>query len=388
MAGAGVQRPLKFAKYLPEFGWEPIILTVKGREYYEKDETFLKEIPSYITIKRTKSFENSHIPNTILIPDRKIGWLPFAYHTGLKTIEQYKIDVIYSTSGPYTSHLIGYLLKKKTGLPWIADFRDEWTQHPYIKYKTSFHKKINRWLEKKILLDADEVISVSEPITMGLRNLIEEEDHNKFHTITNGYDKNDFLIEKNNNDRIFKITYVGSFYGLRTPKHFFDAIDLLWAEKKINPNDFKIVFVGTPFHMNHQFPDNLIQSIGYVTHIEALNYMMNSTVLLLVMPNDKAKNAYTGKIFEYIASGKSILALVPKEGVAAELINETKTGLVTDPEDAEQIKNAILYLYTQWHKDNLIIEPRWDLINKYERKILTKNLSSILDDCILNRKSK
>ncbi len=391
IGGPGVQRTLGYVRYLREFGWEPLILTVdKSTRCNIKDESLLKEIPEGIKIEQTS---HKYFPwgiRAVLhkIPDEFSGWLPFTYLKALEIMKKNNYDVIYTTGPPQTAHLIGYLLKKKTGKPLVVDFRDEWTQNPFSKYGF-FYRDINQWLEKKVLQSADAIISVSEGITKGLKTLINDE-KNKFHTITNGYDGSDFSSYKPKetySDK-FKITYIGSFYGgypsgSRYPHLFFKIIGELLKENKINKNDLKIVKVGDMERIDPEIPEENIEHVGYVPHNEVFKYLENTAVLLLVVQTKKGMElAYTGKIFEYINSKKPILALVPEEGVAADLIRKTNTGIVVNPDDVEGITKAILDLYNKWKNKDLKIEPNMDIIKEYDRKNLTKKLAQIFDELI------
>lgn len=393
VGSGGFQRTLCYVKYLREFGWEPSVLAVDNSSSFPvRDYSLLKEVPNGIEIQRTRTIEpraiwyalrKLHIESLCCIPDRFIGWLPFAYYRALRMMKKNDYDVIYTASTPCTSHLVGHLIKKKTGKPWVADFRDEWTQNPFIKYGY-IGRKINEWLERKVLLNADKVISVSEPITEGFSKLIKNK--NKFETITNGYNKSDFSDYKPMDtfgDK-FRITYIGSFYGgypsgKQYPYHFFRIIAELLKENKINRNDLEIVNVGDKEKIDPEIPKENIDIVGYVPHKEVFKYMENTTILLLVVQTKRGKGTYTGKIFECIASEKPILALVSKNGVAADLIQETNTGVIVDPDDVDGIKKAILDLYQKWENNSLKIKPNWEAIKKYDRRNLTKKLASIFD---------
>ncbi len=391
LGGPGVQRTLGYVKYLKEFGWEPVILTVDESTRFDiKDESLLKEIPEVIKIERT---HHKYLPWGIRaalhkIPDEFIGWLPSTYFKALEIMKKNDYDVIYTTGPPQTAHLIGYLLKKKTGKPLIVDFRDEWTQNPFNKY-SFFYIGVNQWLEKKVLQNADAVVSVSEGITKGLRTLINDK-NNKFHTITNGYDESDFnnYKPKDTYGDKFRITYTGSFYGgypsgSRYPYTFFKIIGDLLKENRINKDDLKIIKIGQEEKLDPTIPEENIDYVGYVPHNEVFKYVKNTTILLLVVQTkNRMELAYTGKIFEYINSEKPILALVPKDGVAVDLIRKTNTGVVVEPDDVDGIKKAILDSYNKWKNNDLKIEPNWNVIKQYERKNLTKKLAQIFDELI------
>lgn len=395
----GVQRILAYVKYLRVFGWEPTVLTVdESSKYSVLDYSLLKEVPNDIEVQRTRTIEigsriihgglrRLKLTNLFFIPDQFVGWLPFAYFKALELIKKNNYDIIYTTSSPYTSHLIGYLLKKKTGKPWVADFRDEWTQNPFASY-TPIDKKINQWLERKVLQNADKVISTSNIMTDRLKTLIDN-GKNKFHTITNGYNETDFRMynSEHKHQEEFRITYTGSFYGgypsgLQYPYYFFDAVVQLFEEGKISENDFRIVIVGENKDIDPRVPKSIVSNIGQVSHDKVFEYISKTSMLLLFVSKKRGESCIPGKSFEYIRSNKPILALVPINGATSTLIKETNTGIIVEPEDIEGIKNAILKLYHQWKNNKLKMEPNWENIKQYERKNLTKNLASIFDELI------
>jgi glycosyltransferase involved in cell wall biosynthesis len=398
----GVQRILAYVKYLKKFGWTPSVLTVgKGSSYFLWDYSLLKEVPRDISIHRTKTLEipksiarivygglrKLKLLNLFFIPDQFVGWLPFAYLKALKMIKKNDYDVIYTTSSPYTSHLVGYLLKKKTGKPWVADFRDEWAQNPFLDY-TLIDKKINQWLERKILKNADKVISTSKVMTNELKTLIKGK-KNKFHTITNGYNEGDFkdypARETYGNE--FRITYMGSFYGgypsgLQYPHYFFEAIVQLLKEKKISEKEFRIVLIGKNKEIDPRVPKRMVSILGQVPHNKVLKYLAKSSIFLLYVSKKRGNACIPAKIFEYIRASRPILSLIPKKGAAANLIKETNTGIVLEPEGIEEIKTAIMDLYHKWKKRNMKIKPNWKRVIKYERQNLTEKLALIFDSLI------
>ncbi len=422
LSGAGVQRPLKFVKYLPDFDWMPVVLTTTGDSSYEyRDYSLLQEIPDEIFIERVADKLDilagslARLPGLIFIleklrgrksedyrrairnhllrikffefPDSQLVWAISAYFSGIKLIKEHSIDIIYSTSAPFSSHLIGFWLKRATGIPWVADFRDEWSQNPLLSTPTRFHNALIKKVERQIVNYADRVISVSEPIVQLFRNL--SGDPHKFSTITNGYDINDFNIAKMNvcvkKDGKFYITYVGSFYEY--PILFFRAVESLLSNGDIPSEQFRIKLVGKysdPFRFQNPAWMDVIKYTGYLSHQEAITELLQSNALLLVIPNQRGAQAFTGKIFEYIASGKPIVAMIPHDSVAAELILRTKTGWVVPTDDISAIKSVLLELYKRWKSGNLYIEPDNEIIKQYERHHLSHNLAKILDEVVNN----
>jgi glycosyltransferase involved in cell wall biosynthesis len=394
LGGGGVFRTLKFAKYLPKFGYQPYILTVKNPMYRTKDLTLVKEIPSEAKVYRTFSFEHiilraPRLLNINLkffyIPDENIGWLPFAVTAGERLVKKENINVIYATSPIWTSLLIGLLLKRKTKKPLIVDYRDPWTQNVFVKYPTGFHRRIEEKMEKLVLTTADYIIVTTESMRL---KLVEKYPFikGKIETITNGFDSEDFdgLTRETDKEK-FIITFVGSLYGLVTGKHFFIAMKELLEEKTELKSRIQVLFAGPPSKQMNLFIQelglcNTIKLLGYRSHKESLKLMVNSDVLLLMMaagePYDEKTGAIRipGKIFEYLAARRPILALVPK-GNAAELISSTKTGIIVSPTNTRSIKQAIFKLFQDWKKGKLeIMESD---ISEYDREVLTARLAKV-----------
>jgi glycosyltransferase involved in cell wall biosynthesis len=394
LSGGGVFRTLKFTKYLPEFGYQPHVLTVKNPRERTQDVTLFRELPAEAKVYRAFSFEHRilRLPRLLninlkwfYIPEDNIGWLPFAVWRGEKIIRKENIDVLFATAPLFTSFLIGALLKRKTGKPLVVDYRDPWTQNIFIKYPTELHRKIEEKLEKFVLETADHVIVTAEPMK---HRLIEKYPftEGKIETITNGFDPDDFKNFTGSKGREkFVITYTGSLYGLRTGRQFFKAVKELLKEKPELRNQIQVLFVG-----HHSRQDRLlieefglehvITFLGYKSHQEALELMTSADVLLLIMSSKEVSDAKTGpltipgKIFEYLGAKRPILAIAPS-GTAADIIKSTKTGVVVPPQNTSVIAQTIFKMFQDW-KDGTLKIAESD-ISKYERKGLTQKLAKV-----------
>jgi glycosyltransferase involved in cell wall biosynthesis len=422
LAGAGVQRPLKFARYLPKFGWNPYVVTVsEDCTYPYEDLSLLKEVEGGAFIERATDpwdwlaaviarfpgvarivswLKHGDVSNLgykirerILripffdIPDGQISWLLPAYRRALSIIKRYPIDAIYTTSAPFTSHLVGYWLKRKTGLPWLADFRDEWTQNPNISYPTKLHKWLNFKLENEVLTQADHVISVSKPITQLLSD--SSVDPSKFSTITNGFDREEIEEARRTSagrtlDGVFRIAFAGNFYAV--PHPLFQAVEALLENGAIPAEKLRLKLIGRIFPIKMTRPEwqQILELPGYLEHRKVLDEILNSDCSLLIISSQRGDRAYSGKIFEYIALGKPVLALVPSKGVAADLIRESHTGVVVPLEDTQAIQSALLELFQKWETGYLEIQPAHEVIMRYERSHLTGELAEILDRLVEN----
>jgi len=369
IGGGGVIRTLKFTKYLPQFGWRPLVLTVKESFYPIYDKSLLEELPPEVEINRVNYFEPATwikknfwqsllsyiIYPFFLIPDRQILWFLPALKRAGEIIEKENIKIIYTSSAPNSDHLIGYFLKKHHRIKWVADFRDEWTNNPLRRFPTPIHRWLNQYWEKKVVKSADRVISVSGPITRYLSSICP--DKKKFFTITNGFDRPDFEGAKPKKDKKrFTIMFSGSIYNTKIIEPFLQAI------KEIDLKDLKVEFVGIKKRVPHK---------------EAVKLLFRADVLLLILAAVPRPGVLTGKLFEYLAAKKPILALIPENTEAAKLIKKFKVGEIVSPLDKENIIVVIKKMYKLWQKKKLKVSEI--NIDEYSRENLTKKLATIFD---------
>jgi len=410
--GVASLRLLKFVKYLPEFGWKPVVLTVQANAEYPHDPELERETPPGTPIHRIwhpdskkvarildKAFwpfyklghgdKVKRLPGKLIkwlaIPDDKIGSLPQAIVSGHNLIRRYSVDAIMTTGSPWTAHLIGFLLRKTTGMPWLADYRDPWSTRLVQTFPTRIHKKINRMLDTAVVRAADCVSAVSVPLLNELIGLTGRRDSGKFVVISNGYDPDDFTIKgdggRSGDEKRLEIVHSGSLYGPQTGKYFLAALSSLIEAGDIPASNIRVSFVGqisTKDFVEYEGADWLTLP-GYVSHRAAIKYIQSAGLLLLLVNPLLGTGATTGKVFEYIASGIPILALTSNESAAAKIIRSTQTGVVVDPEDIGQIRQALKALFEQWQAGQLHIMPNWEAIRQYDRRRLTSVLSECLD---------
>jgi len=378
IGGGGVIRTLKFTKFLPVFGYQPFVLTVKEGFYPIKDGSLLKELTKDIDVTRVKYFEPATwfrkgfwqsilsyiIYPFFLIPDRQILWFLPALKRASEIIEKENIKVIFTSSAPASDHLIGYFLKKYHSVKWVADFRDEWTNNPLRKFPTPIHRFLNNYWERGVIKRADRVISVSKPISKYLQTL--EPKVNKFFTITNGFDRQDFEgIRPQKNKKQFTLMFSGSVYNSKIIEPFLRAI------KELDLKDLKVEFIGIKKRVSHK---------------EAVKRLLKADVLLLILDAVDRPAVLTGKLFEYLAARKPILALVPQNSGVAHLVKYLRVGEIASPQNIDEIKEKIFKLYGLW-KHNRLLVPQINL-EKYDRQNLTGELAKIFDDLIPERKIK
>jgi glycosyltransferase involved in cell wall biosynthesis len=397
VAGAGVFRPLRMSKYLRSFGWDVTVLAITDRARLLKDPSLVDEIPLDVRVERTRSFE----PRTFLIglnklrlgglvrrvgpwlnlPDEQRGWVPFARRRALSVLREQEHHAIVSTSSPYSAHLVGLELHRMTGLPWVADFRDEWTTNPYLSYPTAWHRRVNERLEREVLMDADRVVCVSTPWLDNLRGLVPDAPASKFVTLPNGYDGEHFAEPPLGPPDRFRVVYTGMFYGHRSPRVFLEALDRVLRDRRITANDLEVSLVGHTADAEGlaSLPGGLVRIVEQRPYRETLRYLQEAAALLLVIPTAGGAGNHTGKLFPYLASGRPILCLAPEPNVAADLIRQTRSGEVVSPEDPAQVADALARLYQRWKEGRSLPDQDRGMIGRYEAHLQTHHYAKLLD---------
>ena len=419
--GPGVQRVLKHIKYLPEFGWNPIVLTVENGEYQAIDNSLLKEIPENTIVRKSRIFEPydiyrkftgrkkgealdvNNIKNdnqkspfvdriaeliraTIFIPDARIGWFFSAKKEAKKILNEYKIDAIYSSSPPYTCSVIANSLQKETKLPWVAGFRDPWTGFLTTPNRWFLPAAIDRSMEHSVFKNATAIEAAWHGIIKDALGKYEDLDETKFHHVPNGYDSSDFPDGEYTRNEKFTLTYTGSLYGRRNPKSLFEAIEKLIQMGKIDKEKLKLVFVGRfgeevlEMFENASFKE-CIETVGYVTHKESISYLIKSEALLLIVDEAKeSEEIVPGKVYEYLGTMRPLFAIAPNESAIAELIYETDAGLVAHQSEIDRIAENFFVYYHHWEKSLPLTQPNLKAIEQYERRNASKKLAEILDE--------
>ncbi len=404
--GPGVQRVLKFCKYLPEFGWKPVILTVRNGEFPNIDNTFINESKNmdihktmsldpfliYKIISKKKSISTFTLDHgstsgfssfskwirlNCFLPDARKGWVPFGIHKGKDVIKNENIDLIFSSGPPHSLHFIAKKLKEIYQIPWVADFRDPWTDIFHLEghSRLDIAQKIDQKKENKILTSADVITTVSS----GLQKLFRKKQiQTRVKVITNGYDESDFIGHpplKNENKKII-ISYVGGMAKSQIQKTFFLAIKNL---KKLG-YALTIQFVGNVHPDINEWIERFdikdeIIFIGYEPHHKAIHYMISSNFLLLVVPKTRNnKGIVTGKVFEYLRAKTPIICIGPPDSDVGKIILETQSGLVFNYDDSQGIETMIRNSREFLFKG----------IEVYERKRLTGTLCTQFNQLMNN----
>ena len=403
----GSFRTLPLAKYLPEFGWEPTVLTpflVEKAElpfriietpyrhtpgFWEKLFGFDldKDIKGQVKERFGTSLKNSLIDfilaqgsKIINYPDPHKGWRSFALEAGSELLKQENFNALISCH-PVISHIICSDLKDKFRIPWIADFADLWSQNPNYGYGF-LRRMLDRRLELKTLSDAEALITVSEPGAKKMRALHEG---CLVYTITHGFSPAEVNIPPAKLTTKFTITYTGSIYTRRQdPSKLFAALQGLIFDKSVSSNEVEVLFYGKKYEwLQKQIEQyglsNIVKQYGLVPRETVLEKQRESQLLLLLKWEDpKERGVYTGKIFEYLAARRPILATGGSDDVVSELLGKTKAGICAPTVD--DIKNILKKLYQEYKlKGEVIYREEKSEVNKYSHREMTRKFSEVLD---------
>ncbi len=411
--GPGVQRWLKFAKYLPDFGFAPVIYTPENPSYPLIDETLTKEVPENLTILKTKIWEpyqiaekfsksnkkfkggqfdvgknqsfvsklSIFIRGNFFIPDARKFWVKPSIQFLKHYLTEHHIDTIVTTGPPHSLHLIGLGLKKQLpDLKWIADFRDPWTEISYyehLKLTTASDKK-HRQLEKSVFENADLTLATSYTDAENFR----KKGADAF-CVTNGFDKSESLGENDETPKSkFTLSYVGVLEQLRNPENLWKVLIELCKKYPDFAEDFQLKFVGRVDDkilngIENSVLKNNILNRGYLAHEQSVKEMANSDLLLITnFPNESSKGIIPGKLFEYLATGKQIISFGPTDADVETILNKTKSGKHFDYTEIAPISDFIFLLYKDW-KSGKSIENSAN-INEFSRKELTRQLAGLL----------
>ncbi len=409
--GPGVQRWLKFAKYLSEFGFEPIIYAPQNPDYPILDSTLSTEIPSNIRVikkpifepyflasifskKHTKSISSGiiseekkqgflqkillFIRGNFFIPDARKFWIKPSVQFLKEYISEYQIDKIITTGPPHSMHLIGLNLKKELNVKWLADFRDPWTKIGYHKNLKLTNRSQNKHLklEEEVLNFADKILVTS----FTTQKEFENKTNTPVEIITNGFDVE--LNEESPKNPRFIVSHIGSLLSGRNPHNLWKVLGEIGKENNAFSKALELQLVG-------KVSEDVVNSIkmnglennlclrGYVTHEEALGIQRNSDLLLLIEINsEETQGIIPGKLFEYMAAKRPILAIGPLNWDASRIISETNSGESFSYEERGEMKNKLLDFYHTYEKGELGVKSK--NLEKYSRRNLTGRLAEVL----------
>lgn len=413
--GPGVQRWLKFAKYLPDFGIQPIVYVPENPTYPIIDENLIKDVSdkaiilkhkifepyqlaSFFSKNKTKKISSGIIPNqkkqsfldkvflwirgNLFIPDARVFWVKPSVTFLEKYIVENNIDTIVTSGPPHSLHLIGLELKQKLNLKWYADFRDPWTTIGYHKSLrlSSYAAKKHKDLEHKVLNSADTIIVTSNTTKTEFQVITTK----PIAVITNGYDVEN--VARQALDTKFTLAHIGSFLSERNPKILWESLTELVYEIPEFGSHLEIKLIGAVsqevLETISQFGlKKYLNNLGYVSHSEAIAHQRKSQVLLLIEINSEdTKSILPGKLFEYMVSERPIVAIGPNGSDFAEIITNTNTGVFFDYSEKEKLKSVILSYYNQFLEGKL--QSHAIGLQQYSRKNLTEKLVELIQSKI------
>ena len=414
--GPGVQRWLKNAIFLRKFGWDTIVITPQNPVASSYDDSLLEEVPSDMEVHHTKARDPfqayamltgkkgktastggiglinnkskkqqllNYIRANFFIPDARKGWNPYLLQKAREVLQREDIAAIISTGPPHSTHLAAWQLKKEFGLPWLADFRDPWVNIFYNKLfpRTKATERKDQKLEDLVLKSADRILTVSPGLAAEF-----EDRAQKIELLYNGYDPSDLPEASTEPQEHFSLSYAGNFKPNQNVGALWQALKELCAENPDFANKLQLNFVGNVdpgirSSIAEAGLERFVKDHGYQAHHYATKVMVNSSLLLFIVPQTKDNQLIlTGKLFEYLGSGSPLLSIAPPNGNAAEIIRECDRGHSFDYHDVEGIKARILDQFNKWLKaDGKAERLNLEASKAYTREGSTKKLAQILN---------
>ncbi len=402
MGLSGVQRTLKFVKYMKNYGWEPTVLTAAETGYFAHDNSLLeeaenmgvkiirvggKDINSRLAKKGTVKMPSeiirkifSRLNYTFFIPDNKTGWCRKAIVKARNILKSENFEMIFVSGPPFSSFVMAAELKEEFNLPLVVDYRDLWYGSQFAFYPTPFHKYLHKKMEYRVLKAADKITATNRKVKEKILDYYKFLTFEDIYIISHGFDPKDFENlepEKKNNNKMI-LTYSGIFYEFITPKYFLKAFKKLSIDRPDIAANIELNFVGLLRKENEKLIRKLdlhpfIKQYGYLNHRDALLKVISSDVLWLMVGN--ARNIAThsaGKLYEYFGTRKPILACLPP-GALKSAAEEYGASFITEPDNIEQIKNALVTIFELYKSQSLPV-PNEDFVEKHRRDYLTELL--------------
>lgn len=413
--GSGVQRWLKFAKYLPSYGWQPVIFTPENPEQLVIDNTLEREIPKEAEVVKYPILEpysiyrkltgkgglqkevnvansgdkslmqriSMWVRGNFFVPDPRCMWIRPAGKFLKKYLKEHPVDVIVTTGPPHSMHIIGRNVSNACGIPWVADFRDPWTEIFYFKHITMSERvrRLHKKLEQSVLDSADRVVCV----TSFVQRNFQKRTNTPVAMITNGWDKEDFP-EKKERSSNFTVTHTGLFASNGNPDTLWKVLGDICREDTEFGKSLEIRLVGkTDAEVIASIKEEGLRLTdrGYCPHSTAIEEQCKASVLILPLRKEpELKDIIPGKLFEYMASGRPILGLGEPEGIMAEIISESRCGITADWDDYDTIRKEILRLWKEHRTLGSTKDNDMDSIMEYERSVLTGKMVKLFNEII------
>jgi len=417
--GAGVQRWLKFVKYLREYGWEPVVFTVEGGEVPVLDYSLKKDIPDNVEVLREPIWEpytfykkiigqkkedkiqtgfltenkkpklmerfSIWVRGNLFIPDARKFWVKPSVKNLSNYLNENKVDAIVSNGPPHTTHMIGLALKNKFNIPWLADFRDPWTN-------IDFYDKLmlSKWADKKhhrledaVIKHADALVTVSPNWAKDFKDKSKRD----FNVIYNGFDEKDFTCKEVELDQKFSIVHIGSMNKDRNPHNLWKVLGEICSEIEGFSKDLEIKMVGpTDIAIKKALHENNLNEnlnkIDYVPHSEVVTYLLGAQLLLLpINDTPNSLGVIPGKLFEYLAARRPIICIGPLKGDSCRIINETEAGYTFSFNNKSDLKTTLISLYNEFTETGKV-ECSSNSIEKFSRRNLTGQMADLLNEIV------
>lgn len=403
MGLSGVQRTVKFAKYLSQYGWKPTVLTVNPAGYFAFDDTLVKEVEAAgVRIVRTDSRDVNrfftkevvvkmpsertrkilqYIGDIFFIPDTKIGWKSLAVKAATELLEREQFDLIFATAPPQTSFLIGTVLKKRFKLPLVVDYRDSWLNYPFKYFPTPLHRLLHRRLEKRVMKAADRVTVTNRRVKEELLRRYPNMNYNEVIILSQGFDPEDFpaVSEKRAHSSKMHMTHAGTFYGNRNPAVFFQALSNVLRDNPKMRGRIEVHLLGSMRNeellLTKKFDlQNVVTFHNYLPHRECVKLLAEADALWFVLDNDFQT---PGKLYEYFAARKPILASIV-DGYTKQLLHESGVAQCVPLKDVRAHEQAIVELFKKFEARKLERTSQ-EFLNRFNRFALTGELAKIFE---------
>ena len=424
--GPGVQRILKFVKYLPEFGFDPAVLTVAGGDYPARDESLVDEIPNGVAVLRTRIPEpyglyrkltgkqkgsavdvnvnrprGQRLPASeraaewvrgmLFVPDARVGWLATGLRPGIEFARRLGTDIVYSSSPPYTCALLGRAIARGAGVPWVPELRDPWTDFLSAPRRPEPARMFDRRLERSVYRDAPRLVVAWPGIATDLEAKYPGEDTSKVRLIPNGYDPEDLEGMAPVRNPRFTVVYTGSLYGVRNPETFLEAVGRLLVRGDMDRERVRIRFVGrcgeeVRAMFRREEIASVVEETGYLSHAESVAELLGAHALLVVVDDTPgSEHIVPGKVYEYLGARRPILAVGP-EGDVARLIRSIGAGRALARSDVEGIAGAVLELYREWlGSGTTTFRGNSQLVEQQSRRERTRDLARVMTEVLEER---
>ncbi|HEY3316909.1 MAG TPA: glycosyltransferase family 4 protein [Coriobacteriia bacterium] len=421
MGGVGVQRCLKFAKYLPRAGWDVSVLTVADPPTALLDESLLAELPASVRVHRAWSLEPTRliqllrrrrseptvspalspsssgragfsgmpawvirVVQAFFVPDEKRLWRGPARREALSAVREDACDAVVSSGPPFTAHLVARDVARRTALPWVADFRDPWVGNYFFRPPTPLHGALQARWERRVVREAGLVVVVSEAMAEDLRQRYPDLPADHFRVIPNGFDPEDLPVPSAPSaEGPFTFAYLGVFQGAVSPDAFLAGLRRALDAGSLPADGVRVRLIGPRSASAEEAVEryglrDLVETTGYLPHRRALAEAARAHVGLLVLPpGPRSRPILTGKLFEYLALGRAVLALV-SPGDARALVEEARAGVVADPADPAAVTAAIASLYACWREGRSLPSPDPSVVARYDRRKQAAALADLI----------